>query len=157
MADGHAPAGWYPDPAGDPTIVRYWDGQTWTEQTQPMVNQAQMNNVGMPPVTPQPVYAPGQAVPAFVTEQPATDRKGLATAGLILGIVSLVIFCLSWFDFPVIIVGVILSALGLKSSKKGMAMAGLIMSLLALVLVIILIIVALTSGDTILEYLNSLT
>ena len=28
------PAGWYPDPAGG-TSQRYWDGQSWTEQTTP--------------------------------------------------------------------------------------------------------------------------
>ena len=30
------PAGWYPDPAGGAN-QRYWDGQTWTEQTTPPV------------------------------------------------------------------------------------------------------------------------
>lgn len=25
-------AGWYPDPAGDPTKLRYWDGQAWTDK-----------------------------------------------------------------------------------------------------------------------------
>lgn len=28
--------GWYPDPAGQPDTVRYWDGQTWSDQTQPV-------------------------------------------------------------------------------------------------------------------------
>lgn len=28
--------GWYPDPAGQPDTVRYWDGQSWSDQTQPM-------------------------------------------------------------------------------------------------------------------------
>lgn len=27
-------AGWYPDP-GDPWLVRYFDGRTWTSATQP--------------------------------------------------------------------------------------------------------------------------
>lgn len=28
------PAGWYPDPvAGDPTLLRYWDGAAWTTHT----------------------------------------------------------------------------------------------------------------------------
>ncbi len=26
-------AGWYPDPAGQPQTYRYWDGQSWSEQT----------------------------------------------------------------------------------------------------------------------------
>jgi uncharacterized protein (AIM24 family) len=33
------PADWYPDPAGDPTLLRWWDGIQWTEHTQPMPQQ----------------------------------------------------------------------------------------------------------------------
>ena len=25
-----SPAGWYPDPNGDPSLLRYWDGNGWT-------------------------------------------------------------------------------------------------------------------------------
>lgn len=28
---GAAPAGWYPDPAGNPKKIRYWDGEHWTD------------------------------------------------------------------------------------------------------------------------------
>lgn len=24
-------AGWYPDPSGDPSKLRYWDGSQWTD------------------------------------------------------------------------------------------------------------------------------
>ncbi|MFT4084029.1 MAG: DUF2510 domain-containing protein [Nocardioides sp.] len=27
--------GWYPDPAGEPDLLRYWDGTAWTAQTRP--------------------------------------------------------------------------------------------------------------------------
>lgn len=30
------PAGWYPDPQGQP-VQRYWDGGQWTEHTAPMI------------------------------------------------------------------------------------------------------------------------
>ncbi len=26
-----AQAGWYPDPSGDATKLRYWDGERWTD------------------------------------------------------------------------------------------------------------------------------
>lgn len=35
-----SPADWYPDPAGDPSILRYWDGQQWTEHTHPVPQQS---------------------------------------------------------------------------------------------------------------------
>ncbi len=31
---GNPPAGWYPDPYGQP-VTRYWDGTMWTDQTAP--------------------------------------------------------------------------------------------------------------------------
>ncbi|MGY6501742.1 MAG: M48 family metalloprotease [Acidimicrobiales bacterium] len=30
--DSGPAAGWYPDPAGNAALVRYWDGQAWTDQ-----------------------------------------------------------------------------------------------------------------------------
>ncbi|MFC8537698.1 phospholipid scramblase-related protein [Streptomyces sp. NPDC057249] len=34
-------AGWYPDPHGDPQLLRYWDGSRWTEHTHPAGDGAQ--------------------------------------------------------------------------------------------------------------------
>lgn len=34
-------AGWYPDPHGDPQLLRYWDGSQWTEHTSPAGGQQQ--------------------------------------------------------------------------------------------------------------------
>ncbi len=30
-----SPAGWYPDPNGDPSLLRYWDGNGWTAHVEP--------------------------------------------------------------------------------------------------------------------------
>jgi hypothetical protein len=32
MTNGQIPAGWYPDPSGDTTKIRYWSGSDWTDQ-----------------------------------------------------------------------------------------------------------------------------
>src|SRR3954447_9361475 len=32
---GQAPPGWYRDPYGTPGLQRYWDGDQWTQVTQP--------------------------------------------------------------------------------------------------------------------------
>jgi len=39
------PADWYPDPAGDPSLLRWWDGNQWTEHTHPIPQQAQQQPV----------------------------------------------------------------------------------------------------------------
>ena len=137
MANGQPPAGWYPDPAGDASVVRYWDGNTWTEQTQPMVNQQSLNNIGTPPPTPQPVYTPGQTVQTYMVAPAEKDHKGFAVAGLAIGIASIVFFCLSWVDAIIGIVGVVLSAIGIKSSRKKMAITGLVLSIIGIVVSII--------------------
>ena len=33
-------AGWYPDPSGDDSFLRYWDGGAWTDQTLPTRTQS---------------------------------------------------------------------------------------------------------------------
>ncbi|MEZ5342349.1 MAG: AIM24 family protein [Acidimicrobiales bacterium] len=66
------PAGWYPDPAGDPTLVRYWDGGQWTADTQAMMQQAPpppapvVNTFAPtppPPVATPDLYAPTPPLP----------------------------------------------------------------------------------------------
>jgi hypothetical protein len=62
---------------------------------------------------------------------------GKATAGMVLGIISLLFWCLPILGLPVSIVGLVLSNKGLKSNSRGQAMAGLITSIIGLVLSII--------------------
>ena len=50
------PADWYPDPAGDPTLLRWWDGNQWTEHTQPV--PAQQPAAPAAPSTPAAPAAP---------------------------------------------------------------------------------------------------
>lgn len=62
-------AGWYPDPSGQPQTYRYWNGQSWSEQT---TNNPASPPPGAPPGYPAygqpappaaPAAPPGQAVP----------------------------------------------------------------------------------------------
>ena len=143
MASGQTPAGWYPDPAGDTSKLRYWDGQAWTEQTQQRVSPEQLSSIATTPIAPEPVYAPGQTIPVYAPVQPVKDRKGFAIAGLVLGIVSVVFCCLSWVDAIVSIIAIVFSVLGLKSSKNKMAIAGVILGAVGLLLAIVFLFVAL--------------
>ena len=91
----------------------------------------------MPPVQPQ-YYTP---------QQPQKLPAGLAITSMVLGIVSLAMFCLSYLSIPCAIVAVVLGAIALNKVKrgeaggKGMAVAGLVCSIIALALDIILLIV----------------
>ena len=58
MADALAPAGWYPD-SQTPNILRWWDGQAWTEHTAP---------VEAPAASPSPApQMPAQVEPSAVS------------------------------------------------------------------------------------------
>ena len=78
-----------------------------------------------------------QSAPAEVItingEAPKSETKGAdkcALIGFIVGIASLVCCCIG---VPAGIVGIILSAKGLKSNRKGFAIPGLILSILAVI------------------------
>jgi Domain of unknown function (DUF4190) len=63
--------------------------------------------------------------------------KGLAIASLVLGILSLCASAAWWCGGPISIVGLVLGALGLKTSGKGMAIAGMILSVIGLLMLVI--------------------
>ena len=72
----------------------------------------------------------------------------MAVAGMVLGIISLALFCIWYVSFPCAITGLILSMVGLGKSKQtgagaGMAKAGLILSIIALSLALLIIILLL--------------
>jgi hypothetical protein len=108
-------------------------------QQQPQQEYASANPYAPPPVNSyqqQPVnpYAQQPMYPYAPMLQNEPGR-GLALAGMILGIISIVAWIIPLTGYPVAIVGIILSALGRRSvSRKGMALAGLILSIIALAL-----------------------
>jgi len=94
----------------------------------------------MPEVSAAPVLTAQPIMPAEPVKKGNPQHNGKAIAGLVLGIVSFV-FC--WFGFisiPASIVGIVMSALGLKSQKSGLAVGGLISAILGLILTIIIIV-----------------
>lgn len=72
-------------------------------------------------------------MPNYTNTAPA-NRKGLAIASLIMGILSLCGWLLPICGIPLAIVGLVLGILGLKSNSRGLAIAGIIMAGLSLVL-----------------------
>lgn len=61
------------------------------------------------------------------------EQKGQSIASFVLGIVSLLAWCIPLLGYPVTIVGIIMGALGMKKGGRGLAIAGIIMSVLGLI------------------------
>lgn len=81
-----AQAGWYPDPSGDATKLRYWDGERWTDD----YADAQPNAQAAPQPTPtpqQPSATQPVATPTYYPQaQPVANDsdRGLRLAAFIL-------------------------------------------------------------------------
>lgn len=83
-----AEAGWYPDPMGDTTKLRYWDGAAWTDhyapaQGQPAATTAAAAAQPTTAANAQPASdhhaATADAQPAAAAAQPAADATQAAT------------------------------------------------------------------------------
>jgi len=76
------PAGWHPDPH-DPSQLRYWDGQGWTEHRAP---------AQQPPATPTAPTTAGMAPAGLTTPlQPSQPKGSKRTVWLVLGGVALLV------------------------------------------------------------------
>ncbi len=72
------------------------------------------------------------------TNNAPKDRKGLAIASLVLGILALVLFCIPYVPEICGILALIFGIIGLKSSKRGMSIAGIVTGILGIVLCVVL-------------------
>jgi len=125
----HPAAGWYTDPEQHGT-QRYWDGTAWTEHRSP-AGTFQV-------VAPVAVAVPTAARP---------PANGLATAGLVCGIVAVVFGLVPWtfwLAWILGVLGIVFGAVGRRTAdreptagKRSMATAGLILGIVAIVLGIV--------------------
>lgn len=104
---------------------------------------------------PQAPYQPPYQAPYGMPVAPVVPGKGLGVASMVLGILSLVFFCVFWLSLPLSIIGLALGGAGIAKAKRvgapcGMAVAGLVCSSIALGLALLMIILA-ASGSYILE------
>lgn len=92
-------------------------------------------------------YTPIQQYPA---PQAAPPRNGLGTAGFVLGLVGLVFSPIPFVGvvaWPLVVLGLILSAVGVarvragKATNKGLSIAGVVVSILGLVVSILWVVV----------------
>lgn len=77
------------------------------------------------------------------TNMPQTESKGMAIASMVLGIVSLVLFCFVYVCVPCGIISIILGGITLAKKKagKGMAIAGVVCSIIGIAVYVILTII----------------
>lgn len=97
-----------------------------------------------PPQDPvQQPLPPGQSYPVqYVMAVPVTEpkgKRGMSIAGMVLGIVAVVLFWLAGVSLLLAIIGLVLSIIGLRKEPggSGMAIAGIVLNLVAFVLVIV--------------------
>jgi len=87
-------------------------------------------------------------IPNYQAPQYSGGGSGLAVASMVLGIISLVLFCVWYIAIPCAIVGLVLGLIaGAKATRGeasggGMAKAGIICSIIAIVLAILLVVLA---------------
>ena len=82
---------------------------------------------------------------------PVNPGKGLSIAGMVLGIVSIVVFCIPpviWLSIVGAVVGLILSIIGRKKSTAanaptGMATAGMVLCIIVLAIAVVIVILGL--------------
>lgn len=62
------------------------------------------------------------------------EKKGLSIAAMVLGIISIVLFCIWYVSLPCAILAIIFGIVGMKKGGKGMAIAGLVLGIIAVAL-----------------------
>ena len=76
------------------------------------------------------------------------EKKGFNITSMILGIVSIVLFCFWYISVPCAIIAIIFSIAGKKEAGRGMGVAGMILGIIAIslwVLLFILVIIGVAS------------
>lgn len=92
-----------------------------------------------------------------VQENPVKEEnKGLSIASLVLGIVSIVLFCYAYISIPSAILAIVFSILGKKKGGAGMAKAGLILGIIALSIIVLFYIFAFAGLMTLTSVIGSL-
>ncbi len=105
-------------------------------------SETPLNQTNYQPYTPQESYSqtPEMQAPAFrQVESEGTPGKGAGIASLILGIISLALFCIPVFPAIVALVGMIFGIVSISKSgkagkKSGLGIAGLICSIIGIVI-----------------------
>lgn len=103
----------------------------------------------------QPQYQPYQPQPQYHVAP--TQTNGLGIAGFVLSLVGLVLFWVPFLDVIAPLIGIVLSAFGMKHKPNGLAIAGLVIGIVALIIGAIItigVLVAVDKATDIVRYNN---
>lgn len=89
------------------------------------------------------------------TQTVAQESKGLSIASMVLGIVSVVLFCIWYISVPCAILAIIFGIVGKKKGGKGMAIAGLVLGIVALSILVIIYLLAAAGLATLTSAISS--
>lgn len=91
------------------------------------------------------------------TQEPSNqESKGLSIASMVLGIISVVLFCIWYISVPCAILAIIFAVLGKKKGGKGMATAGLVLGIIALGILAIIYLLALAGLATLTSAISAM-
>ena len=93
-----AEAGWYPDPMGDTTKLRYWDGNAWTDNYAPAQGQPAVDAAQAGGTTVQSTVTVTTAATAAVTYPMSETDRTMRLIAFILNVISAVACC--WLLIP---------------------------------------------------------
>ncbi len=70
------------------------------------------------------------------------ESKGLSIASMVLGIISVVLFCIWYISVPCAILAIIFGIVGMKKGGRGMGIAGLVLGIVALAILAVIYLLA---------------
>lgn len=85
------------------------------------------------------------------------ESKGLSIAAMVLGIISLVLFCIWYISIPCAILAIIFGIVGKKKGGRGMATAGLVLGIIALSILALIYILAIAGLATLGSALSTIS
>ena len=74
------------------------------------------------------------------SQEKKEENKGYSIASMVLGIISVILFCFTYISIPCAILAIIFAVVGKNKGGKGMATAGLVLSIIGTVLCALLFI-----------------
>lgn len=75
------------------------------------------------------------------------ESKGLSIASMVLGIISVVLFCYAYISIPCAILAIIFGIIGMKKGGKGMGIAGFVLGIIAIALYLLVALGLFTIGS----------